>query len=191
MVIVQSHNWWVLVLRGVCAVLFGIGAIAWPGITLGVMVLFYGAFALVDGVFSIAAALVGRGGGSPWWAMLLRGLVGIAVGIITFAWLPIAELALLYTIAAWAVATGILEIAAAIRLRTEIRGEWMLVLSGALSVLLGILLAARPVVGLLWIVYMTGGFAIVYGVMLIALGVRLRRSVEVRIEPGTLAGASG
>ena len=140
MVIVLARNWWALVLRGLFAVLFGIMALAWPGITLGALVLLYGAYALADGVFAIAAVMAGRTGGRPWWSLLVEGLVGIAVGIMTFAWPGITALVLLYLIAAWAVVTGIFEIVAAIRLREEIRGEWLLALSGILSILFGLAL---------------------------------------------------
>jgi uncharacterized membrane protein HdeD (DUF308 family) len=175
MMIVLAHNWWALALRGLFAILFGVMAFAWPGITLGAMVLLYGAYALVDGVFAIAAAVTGRTRGIPWWALLLEGIAGIAIGVMTFAWPGITALVLLYLIAAWAIVTGVFEIVAAIQLRKEIRGEWILALSGALSILLGVLLVARPTVGLLWIVWMTGAYAIVFGSLLIALGFRLRR----------------
>src|SRR4051794_30445724 len=115
MVMILARNWWALVLRGLFAVLFGIGAFAWPGITLGVLVLLYGAYSMADGVFAIAAAVIGRTDGMPWWALLVEGLFGIAVGVITFFWPGITALALLYLISAWAVVTGVLEIVAAVR----------------------------------------------------------------------------
>ncbi|HEX3450653.1 MAG TPA: DUF308 domain-containing protein, partial [Isosphaeraceae bacterium] len=153
MLIVLARNWWALALRGLVAVLFGIAAFAMPGITLTALVLLYGAFALVDGVFAVAAALFGRRHGMPWWAMLVEGLFGIAIGILTFAWPGITALALLYLIAAWAVITGVFEIAAAIRLRQEIQGEWLLALSGALSVLFGVVLVLYPGAGALAVVW--------------------------------------
>src|SRR4051794_18320940 len=154
MVMVLARNWWALVLRGLFAVLFGIMAFAWPGITLGALVLLYGAYALVDGIFAIAAALAGRTGGLPWWAMLLEGVAGIAVGIMTFAWPGITAIVLLYLIAAWALVTGVLEIVAAIRLCREIRGEWLLALSGILSVLFGLALVVNPGAGALAVVWL-------------------------------------
>jgi uncharacterized membrane protein HdeD (DUF308 family) len=175
MMIVLARNWWALALRGVFAILFGVMAFAWPGITLGVMVLFYGAYAVVDGIFAIAAAVTGRTSGMPWWALLIEGIAGIAFGVMTFAWPGITALVLLCVIAAWAIITGVFEIVAAIQLRKEIRGEWILAVSGALSVLLGVLLVSRPTVGLLWIVWMTGAYAIVSGSLLLTLGFRLRR----------------
>jgi uncharacterized membrane protein HdeD (DUF308 family) len=174
MVIVLARNWWALALRGLFAVLFGIVAFALPGSTLGALVLLYGAYALVDGIFAIAAAVAGRDEGLPWWAMLLEGVVGIAVGVITFAWPGITALVLLYLIAAWAFVTGALEIAAAIRLRKEIRGEWLLALSGVLSVLFGVILVVNPGAGALAVVWLIGAYAIAFGVVLLVLGFRLR-----------------
>src|SRR5580693_6245999 len=104
--LVLAGNWWALALRGLLAVLFGITAFVMPGLTLAALVLLYGAYALVDGVFAVVASLAGRTFGTPWWAMLIRGLLGIAIGIVTFVWPGITELALLYIIAAWAVVTG-------------------------------------------------------------------------------------
>jgi uncharacterized membrane protein HdeD (DUF308 family) len=178
MVVVLARNWWALALRGLAAVLFGIMAFAWPGMTLGVLVLLYGAYALVDGVLAIIAAVAGRTSGMPWWALLLEGVLGITVGILTFAWPGITALVLLYLIAAWAVATGVFEVVAAIRLRREIRGEWLLALSGIISVLFGIALVINPVGGALAVVWLIGAYAIAFGVLLIALGFRLRGAAK-------------
>jgi uncharacterized membrane protein HdeD (DUF308 family) len=172
--IVLAGNWWALALRGLFALLFGIAAFVMPGLTLAALVLLYGAYALVDGVFAVVASLAGRTFGTPWWAMLIRGLLGIAVGIVTFVWPGITELALLYIIAAWAVVTGGFEIAAAIRLRKEIEGEWLLVLSGALSVLFGLAMMVFPAAGALAIVWLLGSYAVIFGVLLLVLGFRLR-----------------
>jgi uncharacterized membrane protein HdeD (DUF308 family) len=174
MVMVLARNWWALVLRGFFDVLFGIAAFVWPGITLAVLVLLYGAFALVDGSFAIAAVLVGRTRGMPSWALLVEGLAGIAVGAITFFWPGITQLALLFMIAAWAVVTGVFEIVAAVWLRKEIRGEWLLALSGVLSVAVGVALVVNPGAGLLAISWMIGTYAIIFGVLFIVLGFRLR-----------------
>ncbi|MGB2612507.1 MAG: HdeD family acid-resistance protein [Isosphaeraceae bacterium] len=174
MVIVLARNWWALALRGLVAVLFGIMAFAWPGITLAALVLLYGAFALADGILAVAAAVVGRTQGMPWWALLLEGVTGIAVGILTFFWPGITALALLYLIAAWALVTGVFEIAAAIRLRREIQGEWLLVLSGVLSILFGLALVVNPGAGALAVIWLIGAYAIASGVLLIVLGFKLR-----------------
>jgi len=178
MLVILARNWWTLMLRVVLAMLFGIAAFAWPGLTLGTLVLLFGAYALVDGAFAVAAALVGRTGGMPWWAMLVEGLIGIAVGVATVVWPGITALALLFIIAAWSVATGIFEIVAAIRLRREIQGEWALVPSGVLSVLFGIALAIFPGFGALALVWYIGGYAIAFGALLTALGLRVRAAIR-------------
>jgi uncharacterized membrane protein HdeD (DUF308 family) len=169
-----AQNWWALVLRGVCAVLFGVGAFAWPGITLAVLILFYGAYALVEGVLEVAWALMGRQGGSFPWGVLLAGLAGVAVGIVTFVSPGITALALLYLIAAWAIVRGVFEIIAAIALRKELENEWLLALSGLLSVALGVLLIVAPGAGVLALLWWIGGFAIVAGILMIMLGLRLK-----------------
>jgi uncharacterized membrane protein HdeD (DUF308 family) len=174
MVIVLARNWWALALRGLFAVLFGIMAFAWPEITLEALVILYGAYALVDGVFAIAAAVVGTTVGMPWWALLLEGVCGIAVGVLTFSWPGITALVLLYLIAFWAVVTGVFEMVAAIRLRKEIRGEWLLALSGILSILFGVVLLVRPGAGALAVIWLIGAYAIAFGALLIVLGFKLR-----------------
>ena len=172
MVVVLAHNWWTLALRGVAAVIFGILAYLWPGITFTVLVLFFGAYALWDGVFALIGAF--RTQGERRWALVLVGLAGIAAGLVTFLWPGAATLAILTIIAAWAILTGIFEIIAAIRLREEIEGEWLLLLSGLLSVLFGIALAIWPAAGLVAVTWMIGAYAIIFGILLILLGFRLR-----------------
>jgi uncharacterized membrane protein HdeD (DUF308 family) len=167
-----AQNWWTLVLRGLAAVIFGILAYIWPDITFTVLVLFFGAYALWDGVFALIGAF--RTAGERRWMLILEGLVGIAAGIVTFIWPGAASLAILTIIAAWAIVTGIFEIIAAIRLREEIEGEWLMLLSGLLSVLFGIALAIWPVAGLIAVTWMIGAYAIVFGILLISLGIRLR-----------------
>ena len=179
MVMTLAHNWWVLALRGLCAIIFGILAFVWPGVTLGVLVLLYGAYALVDGVLAIIAALSKRqGSGLPWWALLLEGLLGIAAGIVTFVWPGITALFLLFLIAGWAIVTGVFEIIAAIRLRKEIEGELWLALSGILSIIFGVLLFVRPGAGALTVVWLIGAYAIFFGIFLLALAFRLKRFKE-------------
>jgi uncharacterized membrane protein HdeD (DUF308 family) len=170
-------NWWTFVLRGVLAVLFGIFAMAMPGMALLTLVLAFGFYAAFDGILNIIAAFRRTGAAmqTPWWALLVSGVLGLVAGVIALLLPGITALALLFLIAGWAFVTGILEIIAAIRLRKQIRGEWMLILSGVLSVLFGVLAAIFPGAGALALVLWIGAFAIVYGVILIALGFRLRR----------------
>jgi uncharacterized membrane protein HdeD (DUF308 family) len=174
-----TRYWWVVALRGAVAVLFGVMALVWPGITLVALVIIFGAYALVDGVFTLIAALgrrdnVAAAGGSRGW-LVAQGVAGILLGGLTFVWPGITALALLWVIAAWAVLTGVLEIAAAVRLRRELRHEWLLVLSGALSVLFGIVLVVWPAAGALTLVVLIGVAALVFGVTLLMLGLRLRQ----------------
>lgn len=168
-----SRNWWTLVIRGLVAVLFGLFAIFVPDITLTVLVLLFGAYALVDGGINIYAALTG-GGEQRWWVGLLEGLVGVAVGILTFIWPEITALVLLYLIAVWAIFTGILEIWGAIQLRREINNEVLLGISGLLSIIFGVLLILAPGSGALAVTWLIGFYAILFGIMMIALGFRVR-----------------
>jgi uncharacterized membrane protein HdeD (DUF308 family) len=171
-----ARRWWALAVRGLLAIFFGVLALTWPIVTLHVLVLFYGAYALADGVFSLLAALGGNPQhGSRWWMVLLEGLAGVAVGVITFVYPEITEIILLYLIASWAVVTGFFEILAALRLRKHIQGEWVLALAGVLSVLLGVIMFARPGEGLLFIVWVVGIYAILFGVALLVLALRLRQ----------------
>lgn len=176
-----AGNWWTLVLRGIAAVIFGILAYIWPGITFTVLVLFFGAYALWDGIFALVGAF--RTQGDRRWALILEGIVGIAAGVLTFIWTGAASLALLLVIGAWAIVTGIFEIIAAIRLREEIEGEWLLLLSGVLSVLFGIAIAIWPAAGLLAVTWMIGAYAIVFGILLTVLGFRLRNLNKQRLAP--------
>jgi uncharacterized membrane protein HdeD (DUF308 family) len=144
-----SHNWWAVVLRGIAGVLFGAITFLSPGISLAALVLLYGAYAFADGVLAIISAVRRHGAAEPWWLLLLEGIAGIAAGVVTVLWPGITALVLLYLIAAWSLITGAFEIAAAIRLRKAITGEWLLVLSGILSIGLGVLLVLFPAAGAL------------------------------------------
>jgi uncharacterized membrane protein HdeD (DUF308 family) len=169
-----ARNWWMLALRGVIAILFGIVAFIWPGLTLLSLVLLFGAYAFLDGVFSLIAAWRGRETNDRWWALLLEGILGIAAGVIAFGWPDAAAVGLLYVIAAWAILTGLLEIVAAIRLREEIDNEWLLGLTGVASIIFGLLLAIWPGAGLLTLTWIIGGYAIAFGVLMLLLAFRLR-----------------
>jgi uncharacterized membrane protein HdeD (DUF308 family) len=170
----QSESWPGLALRGVAALAFGILTLVWPGITLTALVVLVGAFLLVDGIGVLVAVASGdRAPGSRWGLALVQGIAGVVAGILTFIWPGITALALLYLIAAWAVVTGALEVAAAVSLRKLIENEWALVARGVLSVLFGVLLAVFPGAGALALTWLIGAFAIVYGV--VALGQAIGR----------------
>ena len=141
---VLVRNWWALGLRGLAAILFGLIALFSPGFMALWLALLFGAYAVIDGVFAIIAGIRAAERHERWWPFALEGLASILVGVIAFVMPVAAALALLYLVSAWAILTGVFRISAAIRLRKEIRGEWMLILNGALSVLLGILIVRRP-----------------------------------------------
>ena len=172
-----AKNWWLVLLRGLCAVAFGVLAFAWPGITLVTLVLLYGGFALADGILAIATAIMGSHSAPRWW-LAVMGLLGIAAGMLTFVWPGITALVLLMFIAFWAIATGVMQIIGAIKLRKEIENELFLILGGILSVVFGIVMLAQPGAGALALVLVIGGYAIVYGVLLIAFSLRLHRHAD-------------
>ncbi|KAB2368121.1 HdeD family acid-resistance protein [Actinomadura montaniterrae] len=169
----MTRHWWVLALRGAFAILFGVVAWVWPHITLWVLVVLFGAYALVDGVTAVAQAVRGTTGG-PRGLLAVSGAAGIVLGIVAMAWPGVTALALLMLIAAWAVVTGVLEIVAAVSLRRELRGEWMYAVTGAISIVFGILLFAWPVSGALAVVWLIGLFAILFGATLVGAAFRLR-----------------
>jgi uncharacterized membrane protein HdeD (DUF308 family) len=171
---VLATNWWALALRGVVAILIGIFTFLMPGITLGVLVLLFGAYALVDGVLNLAAAWRAHAGQDHWWVLVFEGIAGIAAGILTFLWPAITTLVLVFLIAGWAIVTGVFEIAAAIRLRKVITGEWVLALLGIMSILFGVFIAAVPLAGALAIALWFGIYAFAFGILLVVLAFRLR-----------------
>ena len=134
-----------LIIRGIIGVIFGIVAFVWPGLTLAALVLLFGAYALLDGIADIAYGISGARSGGHSWALLLAGIVGIGAAIVTFLWPAITLLVLVMVIGIWAVIRGVLQLVAAVRLRNIISGEWLLVLSGVLSIALGIKLRQHRV----------------------------------------------
>lgn len=179
-----ARNWWSVALRGVIAILFGIAVIVWPGITLAALVTLFGFFALIGGFLFLIAAIRQRRTDEPWWLLLFEGIFGIALGIIVFIWPSITALFLLYLIAAWAIMSGIFEIVAAIQLRRQIEGEWLLAISGIASIIFGFLLAIWPGAGALAILWIIGAYAIFFGVLKLSLAFRLRNWQ--RREPPTV-----
>ena len=141
------------------------------------LILFYGAFALVDGVLAIVAAITGGAPGARWWLAIV-GLLGIAAGLLTFLMPGLTALVLLLFIAGWAIATGVLQIIGAIKLRKEIDNEWFLILSGIVSVLFGVAMMLAPGAGALALVWVIGAYSVVAGVLLVALAFRLRKHVH-------------
>jgi uncharacterized membrane protein HdeD (DUF308 family) len=181
-----TRNWGWVALRGVVAIIFGLLTLANPAISLAALILLFGAYAIVDGIFTIVAAIANRRAEPHWVALLLSGLVSIAIGVITFVMPGITATALLFLIAAWAIVVGIAEIVAAIRLRKIITGEWLLVLIGLLSVVFGVLLITNPGAGALAVVMWIGAYAVVIGILLVVLAFRLRKWQH---EPGARTAA--
>jgi uncharacterized membrane protein HdeD (DUF308 family) len=169
-----ASNWWTLTIRGVVAMLFGVFTFFWPAITLTVLALVFGAYALMDGIFNIVSAIRGGRGHERWWVLVLEGIVSLGAGVITFFWPGMTVLALIYVLAVWAILTGVLEFAAAIELRKYITGEWLLALAGVASVIFGFLLFFRPFAGAIVVAWWIGAYAIVFGALMIALSLRLR-----------------
>jgi len=173
MVKVLADGWWAFVLRGVAAIGFALIAFAAPFATISAMVLWFGAYALVDGVFSVAAAVLNRR--DDWILLLLHGALGIIVGYLTFRSPEMTAMVLLFYIAAWMLVSGATKIALAVRLRKEIQGEWLLALSGALSLLAAFVLLWHPVAGALAMLTVIASYALVVGVLLVVFGVRMRK----------------
>ncbi len=184
-----TRNWWLAALRGALAVVFGVAAFVWPGLTLEVLVLLFGAYAFVDGAVVLSFGLMAAGDHERWWPLVLGGVVGIATGVLTFIYPGATALALVYVIGAWAIITGILEIAAAIRLRKVITNERLMGFGGVLSIIFGVLVIARPGAGALTLVYLFGFYAILAGISQISLGFRLRGLGET-LAPQTQQAAS-
>ena len=172
--VLLSRNWWAVALRGLAAVIFGILALIWPGETFFVLVILFGAYALVDGIFAVVSAIRGRTAIRDWGWLLVEGIIGILIGVVTFFSTSTTALFLLYLIAFWAIITGIAEIVQAVQLRRTIPNEWALILGGAASVIFGVLLLLFPGTGALAIVWLIGIYAIIFGILLLALAWRLR-----------------
>lgn len=171
---VFSHNWWMIALRGLIAIIFGVLAFAVPGITLLGLVFLFGFYAIANGILALIHAFSAPKGYPRFGALIFTGIISIAAGVLAFVWPGITALSLVLIIAFWAIANGIFEIALAVRLRRTIAHEWLLGLAGLLSLLLGVAILARPGLGALALLWWIAGFAIAFGILLIALGFRVR-----------------
>ncbi|MCB0209876.1 MAG: HdeD family acid-resistance protein [Anaerolineae bacterium] len=168
-----ARNWWALVLRGIFALIFGIIAIVWPGLTILSLTFVFGFYALLDGIFALAATWSNHSH-ERWWLLLIEGLLSLAAGVVAFIMPGVTALALLTVIAVWAVLTGILEIVAAVRLRQEMQNEVWLGLAGLASIIFGVLLVVWPGAGLVTISWIVGFYAVIFGLAMMVLGFRLR-----------------
>lgn len=174
MIEIIINKWWVFLLRGLVAILFGLLALIWPQITLLTLVVLFGAFVLLDGIFSVIAGVTSRKENFYWWTLLFTGLLEIAIGLLTLIWPNVTGTILLYLIASWAVIIGILDIVLAIQIRREIKNEWMLIIDGVFSVLIGVLLFIFPAASAVALAWLIGLFAILLGIVFTILAFRLR-----------------
>ena len=174
MLAILVRNWWVFAVRGVAAVIFGVLAILWPVLTLQTLILLFGAYALVDGIFTVITGIAAHERNQRWWMLLLQGIAGILIGVLTFLWPGTTALVLLYFIAAWEIVTGILEIVAAIQLRRIIENEWVMIITGIASIIFGLILFIFPGAGALSLVWLIGVYSLAFGILMIVLAFRLR-----------------
>jgi uncharacterized membrane protein HdeD (DUF308 family) len=163
-----------LIIRGIVGIVIGVLAFGWPGVTIAVLVGIFAVYAVIDGITNVILGLTKTGRHSRSWVLTAQGVVGIVAGVLTFLWPAVTALALVWFIGAWAIVTGVFEIIAAIRLRKVISGEWLLMLSGVLSVVFGFLIFAFPGAGAVGIAWVLGAYAAAGGAILVALGIRLR-----------------
>jgi uncharacterized membrane protein HdeD (DUF308 family) len=176
-VVTRQQDWWLLVLRGVAAVFFGLAALLWPGLTLAALVLLFGAYAIVDGVASLITALRRREPRSWEWH-LVQGVLGIAAGIVAIVLPALAALALVVLVAAWAILTGVAEIVLAAKMKERLATEVLWYLAGALSILLGLSLALFPAAGALAVTWLIGAYALFIGIVFVSLGITIRAAVR-------------
>jgi uncharacterized membrane protein HdeD (DUF308 family) len=174
MIHVLARNWWAIAIRGVAAILFGLFAFFTPSAALWALIIVFGAYALIDGVFAIVAAVRAAQSHERWGQLLIAGIFGVIVAAITWFAPGVTALALLYLIAAWVVVTGVFELVAAFELRRQLEGELWWILAGLCSIVFGLLLIWRPGVGALAVLWIIGAYAIAFGIFLLGLAFRLR-----------------
>jgi uncharacterized membrane protein HdeD (DUF308 family) len=178
-----SRYWWAWLIRGIAAVIFGFLAWLWPALTWVTIAIFFGAYAFVDGIFAIVAAVRSAETHQSWWPFLLEGIVGLLIAAITFYDIRITITALYLTIAIWAFLTGVFELVAAVKLRKHIANEIWLIVGGIASILFGVLMLLWPLIGALVIIYIIAAYAIVFGFMMIGLALRLRSHAQTPAAP--------
>ena len=168
------RSWWLLLLRGIIAVAFGVATFVWPGISLVSLILVYGIYAVADGILALIAAI--RGGGvAPRWWLALGGIASLVAGALAFVWPGLTALVLVYLIGFWSIMRGVMEIVGAIRLRKEIANEWTLGAAGALSVIFGLILVFAPGAGALGLLWLIATWAILFGLLMIWVAFKVRK----------------
>jgi len=168
------RNWWAVALRGAVAIVFGVFAVLWPSVALRVLVLFFAAYMLVDGIFAIVVGLRAAERHERWWLLVAEGALDLIAGLVAFAWPGIAILAFIYLTALWAILSGVALLAAGLRLHRS-HGEGLLVAAGLLSLLWGVIVVASPIIGEIAIALWIGAYALVFGAFMLAFALRLRR----------------
>ncbi|HTW36307.1 MAG TPA: HdeD family acid-resistance protein [Rhizomicrobium sp.] len=168
-----AKNWWAFAIRGVLGVLFGLIAFVWPGVTMLSLVIVFAAYAIVDGVFAIIAAVRAAEQHQRWTLFLLEGVIGIVVGVLAFLWPALTVVVFVTLIAFWALLTGGLMLAAAFRLHPD-HGRWWFVLGGVASIIYGALLLVAPLIGALVLTWWIGAYALVFGIAMLVGAFRLR-----------------
>jgi uncharacterized membrane protein HdeD (DUF308 family) len=177
-----KRHWWVPVIRGIAAIIFGVIAFVYPGLTIATLVLFFGAWVLIDGIFRVVGAIGHRASDPDWGWHIVIGIVGIIVGLLTFRAPQVTALALIIYIAAWALMIGASEIAIAIKLRREIKGEWLLIIMGLISIIFAVMLLWNPIAGAAAVIWLIAWYAVVLGILAIFFGFRLR-SLRTSLAP--------
>jgi uncharacterized membrane protein HdeD (DUF308 family) len=182
----MARNWGWVLLRGVAAIVFGVLAFLWPGVTLLALAILWGAWVMADGMLALVTAFRVREQGRAFWPLILIGVLGIAAGVVAVVMPGLTAIVLLMFIAAWAIVTGALQIVVAIRLRREMVGEWLLALSGLVSIAFGVLMVTRPGAGALAVIWVIGAYSIFFGLLLAMLAFKLK-GIAARATP-TLTG---
>jgi uncharacterized membrane protein HdeD (DUF308 family) len=183
MSVILATNWWSLLIRGLAAFALGILTVIWRDVPLSDLTLVFFGYAMIDGLVNLAGAITAAQSRERWGSLLFEAMAGIALALVAVAWPGVTIMGLIYIIAAWGLATGALEMVSAARLKKHGRGEWLLTLSGAASIALGVVMIAVPLAGSSAIAFWLGAYAFVFGTLLVALAFRLRARVAMRREP--------
>ena len=182
---VLAANWWVVAIRGVLGVIFGFIGLFFPGATIVSLVLVFATYLVVDGIFAIIAAVRAARRHDRWGMLTFEGIINILIGAIAVLWPGLTVIAFIIIMAAWAIATGALVLAAAFRLNIQ-HGRWWLLLSGAASLVFGVLLILAPIAGAVVLTWWLGAYALVFGGALLVLAFRLRSRRSLGAAPASV-----
>ena len=170
-----ARSWWVYIVRGVLALVFGLFAYLNPAITMKILLIFFGIFIFIEGLLAIVGSIAGRKYSDIWWLVLLEGIAGVIIGVITFTRPAVTGMVLIVFVALWAIWSGLFRIITAIRLRKELDSEWLLIFGGIISILFGVMLFAHPGAGIVAIAWLIGFFASMSGILMITFGIKARK----------------